>query len=142
MDDISQQIQNEKMRKQARRMYICYFMFFSIWILESVPNQYDSFALKGYKVFDFLAKYGVSMWQNVYFGTLNFSINIVTVMMADINWIHFNIILYIFSITQFVYYYLLVPTLFSNSVIAQTLIQFAICVNNYRNIKASKVNFL
>lgn len=106
------------MRKQAKRMYICYFIFFTVWILESVPNQYDSFALKGYNTYDYLAKYGVSMWQNVYFGTLNFSINIVTVMMADINWIHFNIILYIFSITQFIYYYLLVPSLFSNAVIA------------------------
>ncbi len=123
-------------------MYICYFLFFTIWILESVPNQYDSFAFNGYNVYDYLARFGKSMWRNIYFGTLNFSIHIVTVMMADINWIHFNMILYIFSITQFVYYYLLAPNIFTDSLIAQTLMQLAICVNNYRNIRASKINFL
>ena len=123
-------------------MYTCYLLFFAIWILESIPNQYDSFAIKGLGVYDFLEKYGTGMWRNIYFGMLTFSINIVTVMMADINWIHFNMILYLFSVTQFVYYYLLAPKVFMDSLLAQTLMQVAICVNNYRNIRASKINYL
>ena len=76
-----------------------YFLFFSIRIIENVPIQNDTFAIKGLNIYDHLAKYGTAMLQNIYFGTLNFIINIVTVMMADINWIHFNMILYLFSVT-------------------------------------------
>ena len=123
-------------------MYTCYLLFFAIWILESIPNQYDSFAIKGLGVYDFLEQYGTGMWRNIYFGMLSFSINIVTVMMADINWIHFIMILYLFSVAQIVYYYLLAPKIFMDSLISQTLMQVAICVNNYRNIRSSKINFL
>ncbi len=123
-------------------MYTCYLLFFAIWILESIPNQYDSFAIKGLSVYDFLEKYGMAMWRNIYYGMLSFSINIVTVMMADINWIHFNMILYLFSVTQIVYYYLFAQKIFMDSLISQTIMAVAICVNNYRNIRASKINYL
>ena len=96
-------------------MYICYFIFFTIWILESVPNSYDSSA--DYSIIDYLEIYGSGM-RFIYFGAMNFSINIVTVMMADINWIHFSIVLYIFSISQFIFYYFLAPKVFTDSVIA------------------------
>ncbi len=141
-DEITQNIQNTKNQKKANRMYYSYFIFFFIWIQERVPTQYDTYIFSDKEDPDFINKYKSSILNLIYFDTLNFSINVVTVMMADINWIPFNFTLLLFSISQFVYSYIYFYEIFTNQMIAQIMMQFAICLNNYNNIKTSKINFL
>ena len=123
-------------------MYYAYFFFIFIWIQERVPPQWDTHIFNDRSDPNFIDKYKSSISNLVFFNTLNFLINICSTAIFDINWIHFNINLFIYSATQIVYSYLYFKEIFLNVTVSFILIQIVICINNYSNIKVSKTNFL
>ena len=86
-------------------MFYSYFIFIFIWIQEFLATLYDNEIFNNESDPNFIDKYKSSILNIIYLNTLNFSINVVTVMIFDINWIPFNLSLLLFSTFQFFYSY-------------------------------------